>query len=73
MDSENFYKNLGLYIKFLRENAGLTQEQLAEKAGISLDFMGKIEVNLNKPGLRSLMKIAKALNLEMKDLFDFKS
>jgi transcriptional regulator with XRE-family HTH domain len=71
MDLENFYKNLGLRIKLLREKAGLTQEQLAEKAKISLDFLGKIEVSINKPGLRSLLKIAEALKIDVKDLFDF--
>lgn len=71
MNLENFYKNLGIRIKYLREKANLTQEQLAEKANISLDFMGKIEVCINKPGLRSLIKLADALNIKVKDLFDF--
>jgi transcriptional regulator with XRE-family HTH domain len=71
MDLEKFYKKLGMRIKYLREKANLTQEKLAEKADISLDFMGKIEVNLNKPGLRSLIKLADALNIEVKELFDF--
>lgn len=71
MDIENFYKKLGTRIKFLREKANLTQEQLADKAQISLDFLGKIEVSINKPGLRSLLKIASALNIKVKDLFDF--
>lgn len=71
MDLENFYKNLGLRIKQLRENAGLTQEQLAERAQISLDFLGKIEVSINRPGLRSLLKITEALKIDVKDLFDF--
>lgn len=71
MEIENFYKNLGIRIKYLREKAGLTQEQLAERADISLNFLGKIEININKPGLRSLIKIAKVLNIDVKDLFDF--
>lgn len=71
MDLENFYKNLGLRIKQLREDADLTQEQLAERAKISLDFLGKIEVSINRPGLRSLLKIAEALKIGVKDLFDF--
>ena len=71
MDLEKFYKNLGIRIKYLREKANLTQEQLAENAGISLDFLGKIEVSINKPGLRSLIKIADTLNVKVKDLFDF--
>lgn len=71
MNLEKFYKNLGLKIKQQREKAGLTQEQLAEKAKISLDFLGKIEVSINNPGLRSLLKIADALGINVKDLFDF--
>lgn len=71
MMNENFYKKLGIQIKQLREGANLTQEQLADKAQISIDFLGKIEVNINEPGLRSLIKIANALNIEVKELFDF--
>lgn len=71
MVNEDFYKKLGTRIKYLRENANLTQEQLADKAQISLDFLGKIEVSINKPGLRSLIKIANALSIQVKELFDF--
>ncbi|MDD3593426.1 MAG: helix-turn-helix transcriptional regulator [Candidatus Gastranaerophilales bacterium] len=71
MDFNDFYKKLGLKIKFLREEVGLTQENLAEKAGISIDYLGKIEVNINRPGLISLLKIANALGIEPKDLLDF--
>lgn len=66
-----FYKQLGKRIKELRISANLTQEQLAEKTGLSLDFIGKIEVNINKPGLKTILKIANALNKEPKELFDF--
>ena len=42
MEEVIFYKNIGKKIKTLREQAGLTQEKLAEKSGISLDYLGKI-------------------------------
>ena len=71
MDEQLFYKKLGMQIKALRENAHLTQEKLAEKAGISLDYLGKIEVQINKPGLKTLIKLATALDVPMKSLFDF--
>ena len=71
MDESTIYKSIGKRIKFLRENSGLTQEKLAEKTGLSLDFIGKIEVNINEPGLRSLIKIANALDVHVKELFDF--
>ena len=53
MDEQELYINLGRRIKYLREKASLTQEKLAEKCGISLDYLGKIEVNINKPGLKT--------------------
>lgn len=71
MDEKEFYINLGKRIKTLREAAHLTQEKLAEKSGISLDYLGKIEVNINKPGLKTLIKLAEALEISVKDLFDF--
>lgn len=71
MDEDLLYKLLGKQIKQLREKSGLTQEKLAEKSGISLDYLGKIEVNINKPGLKTLIKISNALNVPIKILFDF--
>ncbi len=71
MNFDNYYKKLGIKIKQLRCEAGLTQEKLGEKAGLSLDYIGKIEVSINKPGLKTVFKIAKALNVKVKDLFDF--
>lgn len=71
MDEKEFYTKLGRQIKVLRENAHLTQEKLAEKCGISLDYLGKIEVNINKPGLKTILKLANALEVEIKTMFDF--
>lgn len=71
MDEANLYKSLGKRIKQLRKEQNLTQEKLAELTGLSLDFIGKIEVNINKPGLKSLIKIANALDIHIKNLFDF--
>lgn len=71
MDEVEFYTKLGKRIKLLRENAHLTQEKLAEKCGISLDYLGKIEVNINQPGLKTLLKVSEALDVPIKTLFDF--
>lgn len=71
MDENDFYELLGKRIKLLRENARLTQEKLAEKAGISLDYLGKIEVSINKPGIKTILKLANALELPIKELFEF--
>ena len=71
MDENILYKSLGTRIKHLRENKGFTQDKLAEISGLSIDYIGKIEVNINKPGLRALIKIANALDVHIKELFDF--
>ena len=71
MDYDQFYKNLGMWIKELRESTGLSQEKFAEKIGISQDYLGKIEVCINKPGLRTILKIADALNITVSELTKF--
>ena len=71
MDEKVFYQKLGVRIKYLREKAGLTQEKLAEKSGISLDYLGKIEVNINKPGLKTIIKLSNALKIEPYKIFKF--
>ena len=67
MNEKDIYTSIGKQIKLLRESKGLTQEKLAEKSNLSLDFIGKIEVNINEPGLKSLIKIANALDVHIKD------
>ena len=71
MNENELYNKLGKRIKTLRENARLTQEKLAERSGISLDYLCKIEANINKPGLKTLIKISNALEVPIKELFDF--
>ena len=68
MSIENFYKNLGKKIKYLRENAGMTQEQLAEKTGLSLDFIGKIEVNIKHPSIQTLLILSEVFGIHISDL-----
>lgn len=53
----------------MRVERNLTQEKLAERATISLDYLGKIEVGINRPGLVTLLKLANALDVSMEELF----
>ena len=66
-----FYKYLGRNIKFRRKELGLTQQQLADKINISLNFMGKIEVAFSKPSLDTLIDLAIALDTTVSELTDF--
>lgn len=67
----DFYKELGKNIKKRRLELGLTQQELAEKLNISLNFMGKIEVAFSKPSLDTLIKIAYALGISVSKLTKF--
>ena len=69
MDFEYFYKNIALRIKHYRNIQHITQEELAEKAKISVDYLGKIEVNINKPGIVCIIKIINALNVSIAEFF----
>jgi transcriptional regulator with XRE-family HTH domain len=66
-------KVLGKRISDLRKAKGLTQEQLAEKSGYSTEFVSLVERGVNAPSVAGLEKIAKALGVEVKDLFEFGS
>lgn len=66
-----FYKNLGRNIKSRRKMLGLTQQQLADKMNISLNFMGKIEVAFSKPSLDTLIDFAQVLETSVSELTRF--
>lgn len=55
----------------LRKRAGLTQEKLAEKTGLSTTFIGLLEVGSRHGSLKSLQKIASALGSKVKDILNF--
>jgi transcriptional regulator with XRE-family HTH domain len=51
----------GKDIKFLRESKGLTQQDLADKVGLSLRTIQRIEKNKNASNLETLNKILSVL------------
>jgi transcriptional regulator with XRE-family HTH domain len=62
---------LGARIKELRKARRLSQDQLSEKVNIDPKHLSRIEVGKSYPSLATLEKIAKALNVEIKDLFEY--
>jgi transcriptional regulator with XRE-family HTH domain len=57
-------------IRSIREAKGLTQGQVAEKAGISSSVYGDIERGENDPKLSKLQKIAEAFEIQLSELVD---
>ena len=58
-------------LKTLREKTGLTQEEFAYTCNIDRTYIGRLERMERTPSLTILSKIAKGLNMRLKDLFDF--
>ena len=71
MENKDFYIKLGKNIKKFRKQTGLTQQELADKTNISLNFLGKIEVAFSKPSLDTIIDIAKGLGISVSDLCKF--
>jgi transcriptional regulator with XRE-family HTH domain len=64
-------KKLGKRIAALRKARNLTQEQMAEALGCSVEFISLVERGVNAPSVAGLEKFAKVLKVEVKELFTF--
>ncbi len=63
-------KRLGMTIKRLRKERGLTQEALAEKAGVHRVYIAQIEAQSKVPSLATLEKLAKVLKVKVGRLLE---
>jgi len=59
---------LGHSVRQRREERALTQEKLAEKAGLDPTYISGIERGLRNPGIKNVAKLAKALGFTTSDL-----
>jgi len=59
----------GFAIKVRREQLDLTQEDLADKAGIHRTYLSDIERGTRNPSLVNIDRLAAALSLSLSDLF----
>ena len=68
------YRLLGLRIAYYRKRKGYTQEQLAEKIGMSWSFLSQLEANngavTKGMSLNALFSIAEALEIPASELLD---
>lgn len=62
---------LGRRIASLRKRSGFTQEQFAEAAGYSVEFISLVERGVNSPTVAGIEKIAQVLKVEPRVLFTF--
>lgn len=64
-------RKFGKKLKQLRNDRDITQEQLADKTGLTVESISNIERGIFGPKFDNLEKIAKVLKVEVKQLFDF--
>ena len=72
-NSEETKKNLktfGSRIQELRKKNNLTQSELAEKIGLSTNFIGMVEWGERNTSVDKIFKLAKAFNISLAQFFE---
>ena len=61
-------RQFGDEVERLRKAKGWSQEELAKKAGLHRTYIGSIERSERNVSLMNIQRIAKALNIEIRNL-----
>ncbi|MGN0587158.1 MAG: helix-turn-helix domain-containing protein, partial [Oscillospiraceae bacterium] len=61
---------IGSFLKELRKDKGITQEQLAELTGVSNRSVSRWETGTNLPDLDILIQLADYYNVELREILD---
>jgi transcriptional regulator with XRE-family HTH domain len=69
MARRSFGSRLGARLRAQREALGYTQAKLAEKAGVTPNYIGVLEHGAKLPSIDTLVKLAKALEMSPAQLF----
>lgn len=68
LDSRELFLSFGRTVRERRMALGLSQEQLADLAGLHRTYVGSIERGERNPSLLNIARLAKALKLQPRDL-----
>lgn len=71
ISEEEFISNLGIHIRQLREKKNISQQNLADLCNLPKTTIGRIERAEVSVTIKSLVKIANALEVEPKDILEF--
>lgn len=70
MQEDNEYlERFAQRVRVLREEQGISQEKLAERAGLHRTYIGMVERLERNPYLICIYKIANGLGIDVKELF----
>jgi transcriptional regulator with XRE-family HTH domain len=62
-------EQFSLVLRQLREERGMSQEQLAEKADLNRSYLGEVERGQAIPSLITVSKLASALEVRLSSMF----
>lgn len=65
-----FLKKIGLKVQQFRKKLGISQEELAFRAGFHRTYIGMIERAERNITLSNMKRLADALQINIKDLFE---
>src|SRR5208337_595878 len=69
--SSSTNKIIGIRIAVLRKERDITQARLAELINVTTETVSRLERGVSIPSLQTLENISQALNVSLKELFDF--
>ncbi len=70
LKTTDLHRKFGQRIQELRKDRNMTQEDLAGEVGVDRSYMGFLERGEKNATLDKIGKIAKALHVDLKELFD---
>lgn len=70
MDSNSSRMEIGSKIRELRNQKGLTQEELADRCELSKGFISQLENDLTSPSIATLIDILQCLGTNLKNFFN---
>ena len=71
ISEESYILNLGIHIRQLREKKNMSQQDLSNDSGITKSQIARIERAQINTTIKTLIKIANALEIETKELLNF--
>jgi transcriptional regulator with XRE-family HTH domain len=63
-------RKLTMTVRRLRKKRGMSQQGLAQRAGLSREYVARLETGQHNPSLGTLQKIAKALGVPVTALLE---
>jgi transcriptional regulator with XRE-family HTH domain len=71
VSEEGYIVDLGVHIRQLRERKSISQQNLADMCNMPKTSIGRVERGEVSVTIRTLIKIANALEIEPKELLNF--